>query len=145
MYASLQFDGIMWTLCWTPFCGKKMISSDAKQVNNWKSSFLHQTWASTNTHTVYNGQRQIRGFKFDTALRGNFCLLMVSHPVKSRRSRGKRQPLCALPLSGHSSNLHFQRPTRGPGHQHPVVSHPTHIAMHDCSCFAWTWQQQSHQ
>lgn len=44
-------------------------------------------------------------------------------------------PVC-LPLGGRSS-------TQAPEHQHPVVTHPKRIAMHDCSCFAWTWQQQS--
>ena len=46
-------------------------------------------------------------------------------------------PVC-LPLGGHSSILHFRRPAQAPGRQHPVVSHPKRIAMHDCSCFAWT-------
>lgn len=50
-----------------------------------------------------------------------------------------------LPLRGHSSSLHFQRPKQVPGHQHPALSHPKHIATRDCSCFSLTWQQWPQQ
>lgn len=57
----------------------------------------------------------------------------------------ERLAVACLPLGAHSSILHFQRPTQVPWHQHPAVFHPKHIAMHDCSCLAWTWQQQFYQ
>lgn len=86
-------------------------------------------------------------FKLGTVSGGKFCHLLLTHALRSYRSRGQEKPaaLAFSPLSVHSSIPPFQRPAQVHGRPHLAVSHPTRISTHDCSYSAWTWQQQSHQ